>query len=131
MFRPTSYQVTPEGVRLRDIPLSGADPASFRHVVSFWSRDDRSVFWGTSRRTKVDPATFEPLNAIWAKDARAVFTATGKEVHGADLASFRACDAGIDERLADELATRRTLAVALTSREQPRARTVMLRRSHQ
>ena len=29
------------------------------------------------------------------------------------------CDAGIDERLADELATQRTLAVALTSREQP------------
>ena len=28
-------------------------------------------------------------------------------------------DAGIDEKLADELATQRNLAVALTSREQP------------
>ena len=28
-------------------------------------------------------------------------------------------DAGIDEKLADELATQRTLAVALTSHEQP------------
>jgi hypothetical protein len=40
------------------------------------------------------------------------------------------CDAGIDEKLADELATQRTLAVVLTSREHLRVRTVMLRRSH-
>jgi hypothetical protein len=48
--------------------------------------------------SKIESATFEPLNNLWAKDGVAVYTATGKPVAGADLKTFRVCDAGLDEQ---------------------------------
>jgi hypothetical protein len=97
MFQQRHYAITPDAVTLRDIVLSGADPSTFRHVHGYWSRDDRRVFWGTRRVTKIDAATFQPFNDIWARDAGAVYTATGKPVKDADPTTFRALDAGLDE----------------------------------
>ena len=82
--------------------MGGGSPASIEPRVSFAQRD-------------------KGMRLVWNEHYRALYDRTYRVLY----------DAGINEELADELATQRTLAVALTSREQPRARTVMLRRSHQ
>ena len=95
MYVADDYTITDKAVLLRGRPLRGADPRTFRHLYSFWSRDAGAVFFQTYRRTKPDPATFEPLNHVWGRDARAAYASSGKPVAGARAAAFRAFDVGL------------------------------------
>ncbi len=71
----------------RDLPLAGADAATFEILSPDVARDAERVWWFDKRLRKADARHFEMLSECFGRDRRRVFW-HGAEITKADVASF-------------------------------------------
>lgn len=88
ILQDDKYAADRNSVYYRGTKISGALPASFRHLKGVYWVDDAHVYFEGEEASGADPKTFEVLRvAPWARDSKSCFRAS-MPVPGADPKTF-------------------------------------------
>lgn len=78
-----TYSSTAHATRIR----ACKDPSTFSAINHEYGKDDRNVYYHSTKVPKAHAATFEMINSEYAKDQQRVYR-SASEISGADVASF-------------------------------------------